>query len=74
MIRPAAGEREARRGTQRSYRCRACAALLAYWAFAKDFPHAQRAAAEVLALPIYPELTPEQREYVVGQIAEFVRS
>ena len=39
-----------------------------------DFPEAQRAAAEVLALPIYPELTAEQREYVVGQIASFVRS
>jgi dTDP-4-amino-4,6-dideoxygalactose transaminase len=40
---------------------------------AGDFPHAQRAAAEVLALPIYPELTAEQRKYVVRQIAEFVR-
>jgi dTDP-4-amino-4,6-dideoxygalactose transaminase len=38
-----------------------------------DFPEAQRAAAEVLALPIYPELTPAQLEYVVRQIASFVR-
>jgi dTDP-4-amino-4,6-dideoxygalactose transaminase len=39
-----------------------------------DFPQAQRAAAEVLALPIYPELTAEQREYVVRQVTSFVRS
>ncbi|HWN38738.1 MAG TPA: DegT/DnrJ/EryC1/StrS family aminotransferase, partial [Gammaproteobacteria bacterium] len=41
---------------------------------ADDFPESQRAAAEVLALPIYPELTAEQREYVVRQIASFVRT
>ena len=41
---------------------------------AADFPEAQRASGEVLALPIYPELTAEQREYVVGQIASFFRS
>jgi dTDP-4-amino-4,6-dideoxygalactose transaminase len=39
-----------------------------------DFPESQRAAAEVLALPIYPELTVEQREYVVLQIAAFFHS
>jgi dTDP-4-amino-4,6-dideoxygalactose transaminase len=38
-----------------------------------DFPNSQRAAAEVLALPIYPELTREQREHVIGQIAAFFR-
>jgi dTDP-4-amino-4,6-dideoxygalactose transaminase len=40
---------------------------------ADDFPESQRAAQEVLALPIYPELTAEQREYVVRQIAAFFR-
>lgn len=38
-----------------------------------DFPESQRAAEEVLALPIYPELTAGQREYVVRQIAAFFR-
>jgi dTDP-4-amino-4,6-dideoxygalactose transaminase len=37
----------------------------------EDFPHAHAAAAEVLALPIYPELTAEQRAYVVDNIASF---
>jgi dTDP-4-amino-4,6-dideoxygalactose transaminase len=36
-----------------------------------DFPHAERAAAEVLALPIYPELRPEQREHVIAAVREF---
>jgi dTDP-4-amino-4,6-dideoxygalactose transaminase len=36
-----------------------------------EFPVAHRVAAEVLALPIYPELTSEQREYVVDQMADF---
>jgi dTDP-4-amino-4,6-dideoxygalactose transaminase len=39
-----------------------------------DFPESQRAAQEVLALPIYPELTVEQREYVVREIETFFRS
>ena len=36
-----------------------------------DFPHAERAADEVLALPIYPELTESQQEVVVDAIRSF---
>jgi dTDP-4-amino-4,6-dideoxygalactose transaminase len=39
----------------------------------EDFPESARAAGEVLALPIYPELRPEQIEYVVREIAAFFR-
>src|SRR5215475_11793448 len=38
-----------------------------------DFPKAERAAAESLALPIYSELTAAQQEAVVGAIGEFVQ-
>jgi dTDP-4-amino-4,6-dideoxygalactose transaminase len=38
------------------------------------FPESNLAAAETLALPIYPELTADQREYVVAKIAEFHRT
>ncbi len=38
-----------------------------------DFPHAESAAHDSLALPIYPELTAEQQYYVVRQISEFYR-
>jgi dTDP-4-amino-4,6-dideoxygalactose transaminase len=37
------------------------------------FPHAERATQEVLALPIYAELTETQQAYVVEQIAAFYR-
>jgi dTDP-4-amino-4,6-dideoxygalactose transaminase len=37
-----------------------------------DFPHAERAADECLAIPIYSELTASQQEAVVGVVAEFV--
>lgn len=39
-----------------------------------DFPHAERAAAEVLALPIYPELSADQQAEVVGTIRKFYLS
>jgi dTDP-4-amino-4,6-dideoxygalactose transaminase len=39
---------------------------------AGDFPNAERAAGESLAIPIYGELTVEQQQAVVDTIAEFV--
>ena len=38
-----------------------------------DLPVAEQAAREVLALPVYPELTPAQQERVVGVMADFYR-
>jgi dTDP-4-amino-4,6-dideoxygalactose transaminase len=39
-----------------------------------EFPHAERVSREVLALPIYPELSREAAETVVEAVARFYRS
>jgi dTDP-4-amino-4,6-dideoxygalactose transaminase/acetyltransferase-like isoleucine patch superfamily enzyme len=36
-----------------------------------DFPVAEKAAAETIAIPIYPELTNQQKQYVIGKIKQF---
>ncbi len=36
-----------------------------------DFPESEKAANETLALPVFPELRPEQQQHVVRSIAEF---
>jgi dTDP-4-amino-4,6-dideoxygalactose transaminase len=39
-----------------------------------EFPHAEAAALESLALPVFPELTDEQLDYVCRQIDQFYKS
>ncbi len=36
-----------------------------------DFPESEKAAQETLALPIFPELKPEQQKFVVSRVLEF---
>ena len=36
-----------------------------------DFPHALKASQEIVSLPMFPELSAEQTDYVVGKIREF---
>jgi len=38
-----------------------------------DMPESEKAAKEVIALPIYPELTDEMKDYVVKTIFDFIR-
>jgi dTDP-4-amino-4,6-dideoxygalactose transaminase/acetyltransferase-like isoleucine patch superfamily enzyme len=38
-----------------------------------DFPISEKATEEVLAIPIYPELTREQKDYIVRAIADFYK-
>ena len=39
-----------------------------------DFPVAELAATQVLALPLYPELAADEQDYIVGAIREFFRA
>ncbi len=39
-----------------------------------DCPEAERAAKETLALPVYPELTGEQLDFVIGTVGEFMET
>ena len=48
-----------------------CFAYLGYKP--EDCPESAKAAGETLALPIYPELTEAQLQYVVDKVAGFYR-
>ena len=37
-----------------------------------DFPQAESAAKQILTLPIYPELTLEEKDYIVQSVKEFI--
>ena len=39
---------------------------------AGDFPQAEQAAKQTLTLPIYPELTSEEKDYIIQSVKEFI--
>jgi dTDP-4-amino-4,6-dideoxygalactose transaminase len=39
-----------------------------------DFPEAEKASKEVLSLPIYPELSKREQEFIVKKIKEFFKT
>ena len=39
-----------------------------------DFPESEKAADEIIALPIFPELTTDQLEYVAASISQFLKN
>lgn len=38
-----------------------------------DFPESEKASQQTLAIPVYPDLTPEELDYIAGSIREFLR-
>jgi dTDP-4-amino-4,6-dideoxygalactose transaminase len=39
-----------------------------------DFPQAESASREVLSLPIYPELSKREQEFIIKKIKEFYKA